>query len=362
MMQAQQFSRLVLDWYQLYGRKTLPWQSPKTPYQVWLSEVMLQQTQVATVIPYFQRFMAKFPQVADLAAAPLDEVLHLWTGLGYYARARNLHKAAQIIVAQYGGEFPTNFADVVALPGVGRSTAGAILSLSLGQRHPILDGNVKRVLARCYAVSGWPGKKEVENQLWQLSDEVTPATGVSQFNQAMMDLGAMVCTRSKPKCSLCPLHAGCQSYIHSNWMDYPGKKPKQTLPEKSAYFALMQHGEQVWLEQRPAVGLWGGLYCFPQFANKEQLQQYLNQCGIALAQTQQLIAFRHTFSHFHLDIMPIWCNVQESKACMEEKAGLWYNLVQPPEVGLAAPVERLLQQLQREPITSQPPLSGISDW
>ena len=168
MMQAQQFAQVVLDWYQRYGRKTLPWQLEKTAYQVWLSEVMLQQTQVATVIPYFQRFMARFPNVRALAEAPLDEVLHLWTGLGYYARARNLHKAAQTIVAQHGGEFPTTFAEIADLPGVGRSTAGAVLSLALGQHYPILDGNVKRVLARCYAVEGWPGKKEVENRLWKI--------------------------------------------------------------------------------------------------------------------------------------------------------------------------------------------------
>ena len=192
----------------------------------------MQQTQVATVIPYFQRFMARFPNVRALAEAPLDEVLHLWTGLGYYARARNLHKAAQTIVAQHGGEFPTTFAEIADLPGVGRSTAGAVLSLALGQHYPILDGNVKRVLARCYAVEGWPGKKEVENRLWKISEEVTPAQGVGQFNQAMMDLGAMVCTRSKPKCELCPLNVGCLSYANHSWANYPGKKPKQTLPEK----------------------------------------------------------------------------------------------------------------------------------
>lgn len=191
---ATQFSAQVLDWYDKYGRKTLPWQIAKTPYKVWLSEVMLQQTQVTTVIPYFERFMARFPTVVDLANAPLDEVLHLWTGLGYYARARNLHKAAQQVATLHGGEFPRTFDEVAALPGVGRSTAGAILSLSLGQHYPILDGNVKRVLARCYAVSGWPGKKEVEKRLWDISEEVTPAEGVERFNQAMMDLGAMVCT------------------------------------------------------------------------------------------------------------------------------------------------------------------------
>ena len=187
----------------------------------------MQQTRVATVIPYFQRFMARFPNVRALAEAPLDEVLHLWTGLGYYARARNLHKAAQTIVAQHGGEFPTTFAEIADLPGVGRSTAGAVLSLALGQHYPILDGNVKRVLARCYAVEGWPCKKEVENRLWKISEEVTPAQGVGQFNRAMMDLGAMVCTRSKPKCELCPLNVGCLSYANHSWANYPARNPSR---------------------------------------------------------------------------------------------------------------------------------------
>lgn len=235
MMQSSQFSQQVLDWYQLYGRKTLPWQLEKTPYKVWLSEVMLQQTQVSTVIPYFERFISRFPDICALAAAPLDEVLHLWTGLGYYARARNLHKAAQVVATQHSGRFPETMEQVTDLPGVGRSTAGAILSLSLGQHYPILDGNVKRVLARCYAVSGWPGKKEVEKCLWQLSEQVTPAAGVGHFNQAMMDLGAMVCTRSKPKCEICPLNNGCVAYATGSQASYPGKKPKQTLPVRTGW-------------------------------------------------------------------------------------------------------------------------------
>ncbi|QOL13622.1 A/G-specific adenine glycosylase [Dickeya dianthicola] len=345
MMQAQQFAQQVLEWYERYGRKTLPWQLEKTPYKVWLSEVMLQQTQVTTVIPYFERFMARFPTVAELAAAPLDEVLHLWTGLGYYARARNLHKAAQTIVDRRGGEFPTRFDDIVDLPGVGRSTAGAILSLSLGQHYPILDGNVKRVLARGYAVAGWPGKKEVEKRLWTLSETVTPARGVEKFNQAMMDLGAMVCTRSRPKCELCPLSNGCIAYANHSWAEYPGKKPKQTLPEKTAWFLLLQNGPTVWLEQRPAVGLWGGLYCFPQFPSPDDLTQWLDQRGIRRQALRQGIAFRHTFSHFHLDIVPMWLEFSDPGSCMDEGAGLWYNLAQPPSVGLAAPVERLLRQL-----------------
>ncbi|MEA9445001.1 A/G-specific adenine glycosylase [Candidatus Fukatsuia symbiotica] len=345
MIPAQQFAQWVLEWYQCYGRKTLPWQQDKTPYQVWLSEVMLQQTQVATVIPYFQRFITRFPDILTLASAPLDEVLHLWTGLGYYARARNLHKTAQTIVDHHQGKFPTTFAEIVALPGIGRSTAGAILSLALGQHFSILDGNVKRVLSRCYAISGWPGQKEVEKRLWQMSEKVTPANGVGQFNQAMMDLGATVCTRSQPKCEFCPLNSGCLSHATRSWLHYPGKKPARKLPEKTAYFLLMQQGTQIWLEQRPPVGLWGGLFCFPQFSQRTELVFWLQQRGLQEKDLHQLGAFRHTFSHFHLDIIPLRLYNSLVKRCMDDSAGLWYNLKQPPSVGLAAPVERLLQQI-----------------
>ncbi|AMG68481.1 A/G-specific adenine glycosylase [Providencia stuartii] len=348
-MEAQQFSLAVLNWYHQYGRKTLPWQKEKTSYHVWLSEVMLQQTQVSTVIPYFEKFIRRFPDVKDLANAPLDEVLHLWTGLGYYARARNLHKAAKIIAERFNGQFPTTFDDVVALPGVGRSTAGAILSLSQQQHYPILDGNVKRVLARCYAVEGWPGKKEVENRLWDISTEVTPKEGVQFFNQAMMDLGAMVCTRSKPKCELCPLHLGCIAYANHSWQDYPGKKPKQKIPEKTAWFLIMQQGDHVWLEQRPPSGIWGGLFAFPQFETQEQMNAWLSQSGIQHDTPEQLIAFRHTFSHFHLDIIPVKVNIQAFTSAMDEGKGLWYNLNLGATIGLAAPVESLLQQLAVPP-------------
>ena len=345
MMDAQQFSQVVLDWYHKYGRKTLPWQQEKTPYHVWLSEVMLQQTQVATVIPYFERFIARFPNVSALAKAPLDEVLHLWTGLGYYARARNLHKAAQHIVDKHQGQFPDTFEDVCALPGVGRSTAGAILSLSLKKPYPILDGNVKRVLARCYAVEGWPGKKEVENKLWEISEQVTPTKRVEYFNQAMMDLGAMVCTRTKPKCELCPLNTGCIAYAHHSWADYPGKKPKKAIPEKTTYFLILQYDNLVWLDKRPPAGIWGGLFAFPQFETKMLLEQWLAEHGLENSKTEQLISFRHTFSHFHLDIVPICVKLSTFTSLMEAQQGLWYNLQTPASVGLAAPVENLLRQL-----------------
>ena len=360
------FAQAVLTWYDKFGRKHLPWQQNKTLYGVWLSEVMLQQTQVATVIPYFERFVKTFPNLTALADAPLDEVLHLWTGLGYYARARNLHKAAQVMRDQYCGKFPTEFEQVLALPGVGRSTAGAILSSCLNAPYAILDGNVKRVLSRYFAVNGWPGEKKTEDRLWQLTGEVTPNAQVADFNQAMMDLGAMVCTRSKPKCGLCPLQSNCRANAEQNWQVYPGKKPKKALPERDSYFLLLEKDGKVALEQRENAGLWGGLYCFPQFADKEELLAYLASKGIQ--QYQEWAAFRHTFSHFHLDIYPIyarfddqtnpedvdrsdWKKVAEKQnqyqSALLSAVKYWYDPQNPDPIGLATPVKNLLTQYVR---------------
>ncbi|WP_109843554.1 A/G-specific adenine glycosylase [Aggregatibacter aphrophilus] len=360
------FAQAVLTWYDKFGRKHLPWQQNKTLYGVWLSEVMLQQTQVATVIPYFERFVKTFPNLTALADAPLDEVLHLWTGLGYYARARNLHKAAQVMRDQYCGKFPTEFEQVLALPGVGRSTAGAILSSCLNAPYAILDGNVKRVLSRYFAVNGWPGEKKTEDRLWQLTGEVTPNAQVADFNQAMMDLGAMVCTRSKPKCGLCPLQSNCRANAEQNWQAYPGKKPKKALPERESYFLLLEKDGKVALEQRENAGLWGGLYCFPQFADKQELLAYLASNGIQ--QYQEWAAFRHTFSHFHLDIYPIyarfddqtnpedvdrsdWKKVAEKQnqyqSALLSAVKYWYDPQNPDPIGLATPVKNLLTQYVR---------------
>lgn len=353
------FAKGVLAWYQQYGRKHLPWQQNKTLYGVWLSEVMLQQTQVATVIPYFERFIQRFPTIVDLANAPIDEVLHLWTGLGYYARARNLHKAAQQIRDEFGGQFPTDFADVFALSGVGRSTAGAVLSSVLDAPYPILDGNVKRVLSRYFAVEGWAGEKAVENKLWDLTARVTPTSQVADFNQAMMDLGAMICTRSKPKCALCPLEKGCQANAQQAWADFPAKKPKKVLPEKQSYFLILKQGTKVLLEKREAKGLWGGLYVFPQFEDLEDLKRSVSGKNL---QMTQLIAFRHTFSHFHLDIFPILVELNPQKSdkslplvvsenqgnylsSVSSRGNYWYDLQQPSEVGLATPIKRILDEL-----------------
>nr|WP_218057790.1 A/G-specific adenine glycosylase [Gilliamella apicola] len=344
-MTIRHFSQAVLTWYEQYGRKSLPWQVKKSSYHVWLSEVMLQQTQVATVIPYFNRFIEHFPQITDLAKAPIDDVLHLWTGLGYYARARNLHKAAQLIVDKFNGIFPTKFDDVIGLPGIGRSTAGAILSLAQNQHYPILDGNVKRVLARYFTVEGWPGIKTVENRLWQLSEQVTPKHKVEKFNQAMMDIGAMVCTRTKPKCALCPLQNHCLAYKNESWRLYPTKKTKNTIPEKIAYFLMLEYNHAIWLEKRPPSGIWGGLYCFPQFSSKQAIADWLKKQGIQTTAPKQLVAFRHTFSHFHLDIFPIHCVITKYTKCFNESVGYWYNLKSNnAKIGLATPVYNLLKQ------------------
>ncbi|WP_116475264.1 A/G-specific adenine glycosylase [Zobellella maritima] len=342
-MNTDSFAERVLDWYQRHGRKTLPWQLNKTPYRVWVSEIMLQQTQVNTVIPYYQRFMASFPDVVSLADADSDQVLHHWTGLGYYARARNLHQAARIIRDHYQGRFPERFEEVLGLPGIGRSTAGAVLSLSLGQHHGILDGNVKRVLARWLALEGWPGKKEVENRLWEQVGRLTPQQGVEQYNQAMMDLGATICTRSRPSCERCPVQDDCRAYALGTPTAYPHGKPKTAkIPEKQACFLLLKHHQQLLLVQRPPQGLWGGLYCFPEFRDEIELRAWLARHPEA-GEPQPLPGFRHTFSHFHLDISPFLVELERQP--LEVMAGnerLWYNLQRPASVGLAAATKKLL--------------------
>ena len=340
------FAQRVLVWFDQHGRKHLPWQQDVTPYKVWVSEIMLQQTQVTTVIPYFERFMTSFPSVYALANASQDDVLHHWTGLGYYARARNLHKAAKALVDEHGGEFPNDIDAVVALPGIGRSTAGAILSLSRNERHPILDGNVKRVLARYYAIAGWPGQKAVENALWEVAEKNTPLKRCGNYTQVMMDLGAMVCTRSKPKCDMCPLQSDCIAYAQGAQADYPGKKPKKALPVKSTFMMVAQYNQQVYLEQRPPTGLWGGLYGFIEVASVEEGINTLHGKGIEVADTQVLDSFRHTFSHFHLDITPVVAVVNSTPTKqVAEFASKWFMLNEPIEVGLAAPTTKIIKQL-----------------
>ncbi|WP_298444848.1 A/G-specific adenine glycosylase [uncultured Ferrimonas sp.] len=338
------FASQILSWYHQHGRKTLPWQHNRTPYRVWLSEVMLQQTQVATVIPYFERFTERFPTLTDLANADIDEVLHLWTGLGYYARGRNLHKCAQVIRDQHNGEFPTDIDTVMSLPGIGRSTAGAILSLSLNQPHAILDGNVKRVLARHNTIDGWYGVKAVENKLWQVAIANSPSTEIQPYNQAMMDMGAMICTRTKPKCDRCPVAASCQARLTHRIADFPGKKPKKDKPAKRGMLLVLLHDNQIYLEKRPPSGIWGGLWCMPQFDNDTALERYLANLPLA-AEPEPLAAFRHTFSHYHLDIEPMVALLTHKPNRVAEQQGDWYALGEQHSIGLAAATEKILAQL-----------------
>ncbi|WP_308365141.1 MULTISPECIES: A/G-specific adenine glycosylase [unclassified Microbulbifer] len=347
-MTPNQFQQAVLTWFDHHGRKDLPWQQNITPYRVWVSEIMLQQTQVSAVIPYFQRFMASFPTLADLAGAPLDQVLAHWSGLGYYARARNLHKCAKAVMEKHGGEFPPDIDALTELPGIGRSTAGAIASISMGLRAPILDGNVKRVLARLHAVDGWPGQSAVANRLWQLAERYTPQERCNHYTQAMMDLGATLCTRSKPRCGDCPLVSACTASAQGNPRDYPGKKPRAEKPVRESTMLLIEHGEQIYLEQRPPSGIWGGLWCPPQ---AEKPGQWLAERGWRTAETQTLPPLRHTFTHFHLDITPVWVRLEKMPAQVAEAGGGWYKLRQlnrpraAQQLGLPAPILKLAKQL-----------------
>ena len=344
--QQPAFSARLLAWFDQYGRKNLPWQQPRSPYRVWVSEIMLQQTQVTTVIPYFERFMQHFPTVEQLANAPLDEVLHLWSGLGYYARARNLHKAAQHIVHTHHGQFPTTFAAWLDLPGIGRSTAGAILAQALNQRYAILDGNVKRILTRYFAVEGWPGTTAVTATLWDYADELTPSDRIADYTQAIMDLGATLCRRSKPLCEQCPVQMDCRAYQQQRTADFPTPKPKRAKPTRSTQMLILvnQNGELL-LERRPPVGIWGGLLSFPQLAITDSAADWAQQRLGKIDILDTWSSFRHTFSHFHLDITPVIARITAlNPQVMAEDHWVWFTPGSSTG-GLAAPVTKLISQL-----------------
>ena len=346
-MAVNVFSWRVLHWYAEKGRRDLPWQYNTTPYRVWVSEIMLQQTQVATVIPYYRRFMKRFPDIPALAAAGIDQVLHLWTGLGYYARARNLHAAAVIIRDRHAGQFPETFDEVLALPGIGRSTAGAILALARGQRHAILDGNVKRVLARFHAIEGWPGKSEVLQRLWELAERHTPKRQVADYTQAMMDLGATVCTRGRPDCEGCPLAADCLARQASRQREYPSPRPRKALPIRRTRMLLLYNDRhEVLLEQRPSSGIWGGLWSLPELAGDEGVEDWCSgRLGLPVQVTGEWPVVQHTFSHFRLEMRPVLARAAETSAAVRDATGwLWYKPGAGQERGFAAPVAQLLQR------------------
>ena len=347
---AEAFAQRLLDWFALHGRQTLPWQSNPTPYRVWVSEVMLQQTQVATVIPYYERFMVRFPDVASLASAPLDEVLHLWTGLGYYARARNLQACAQVVVAQYGGAFPQALQAMMELPGIGRSTAGAILALSGGQRRPILDGNAKRVLARVFGIAGDPASKPVLQALWAKADACTPAEAVAAYTQAIMDLGATVCTRSRPACSACPVNAGCVAALEGRQSQLPGRKQKRVRPSRQAtiLIAEIEHNGStaVLVERRPPSGVWGGLWSPPQFVSESDALAWCRREFGDTAESQLLPPIDHAFTHFDLRLNPLRVRCARKTTVHDADTHRWYPLEAPPRIGLPQPIRRLFERLR----------------
>ncbi len=359
------FAEQILDWFVTHGRHDLPWQKNPTPYRVWVSEIMLQQTQVATVIPYFQRFMARFPDVHALAAAPVDQVLHLWTGLGYYARARNLHKTAQQVCAEHRGRFPDSVEKLESLPGIGRSTAGAIAALALHIRAPILDGNVKRVLTRYFAIAGFPESSAVKARLWELAESLVPDSGIAAYTQAMMDLGATLCTRSQPDCERCPLSDRCQALAADAIATYPGKKPRQDKPVKAVQMIILRNERgEVLLEKRADTGIWGGLYSLPeqplpkptgQGEAKAPSKVEFNGLSCDLTVAIRLPEVRHSFTHYHLDILPLLVEAEPTTdaAAADSDRWLWYALDHSLEVGLAAPVKKLLSRLAEDshPIT-----------
>jgi A/G-specific adenine glycosylase len=338
------FAQRLLAWFAEHGRHDLPWQQPRTRYRVWLSEIMLQQTQVSTVIDYFQRFVADLPDLASLAEASEDQVLALWSGLGYYSRARNLHAAAKQCMQQHAGELPGELDALIALPGIGRSTAAAILAQADNQPHAILDGNVKRVLARFYAVEGWTGKPKVERELWAYAEQHTPTSDCVDYTQAIMDLGATLCRRSMPACQRCPVAERCQARAEGRTEELPHRKPKKTRPERQRQLLLIRSNDAYLLQRRPGVGLWGGLYCPPIAETLDELAASLPGLSLEQAKRQIELDFQHDFSHFRLQAQ-VWQVDVPSGQAVQDSEHRWLNEHQALQTGLPAPIRSLFKRL-----------------
>jgi len=338
------FSARLIHWQRRHGRHDLPWQQTRDAYRIWLSEIMLQQTQVATVIPYYQRFLARFPDVAALAASPVETVLEVWAGLGYYARARNLHRCAQVIVSEHQGGFPQDPVLLAGLPGIGRSTAAAICVFAFGTRAAILDGNVKRVLARCFAIEGFPGNAKVEREMWQLAESLLPAADNEAYTQGLMDLGATLCTRSNPACDDCPMHEICMARRDGKQADLPVAKPGKTLPEREVRVLVITDGQRYLLERRPPTGIWGGLLALPELSSShETAGDFVRRRGCRLLETVELAALRHAFSHFRMNIQPMLCRVEAMGGLVEEPGWEWLDARGIDSAALPAPVKRVLK-------------------
>ncbi len=338
------FSSRLISWQKKYGRHDLPWQG-ESAYRIWLSEIMLQQTQVATVIPYYLRFIESFPDVVTLAAATEEQVLAHWSGLGYYARGRNLLKAARLIVDNYGGQFPRDYEQILVLPGIGRSTAAAITALAWYERRSILDGNVKRVLARFCGIDGWTGERKVEELLWRKAEKLLPESDVAVYTQALMDMGATVCTRSRPRCVNCPVKTDCVALQADRVGQLPSPRPRKVIPERKSSFLLLKHGNEIMLEKRPASGIWGGLWCTPQVDEAEEAN-YLSRHNMQITRRIELDTFTHAFTHFKLHIRPVLLELASKPLRTEQQGCVWLGLDEALGAAIPSPVRQLLLTMQ----------------
>ncbi len=345
------FSELLIAWQKQHGRHQLPWQQTRDAYRIWLSEIMLQQTQVATVIPYYQRFLQRFPDVAALAAAPVDEVMALWAGLGYYTRARNLHRCAQAVVERHGGQFPSDVTQLAALSGIGQSTAAAIAAFAYGARAAILDGNVKRVFCRVFGIDGFPGQAAVEKQLWQRASALLPARDIEAYTQGLMDLGATLCTRTRPRCSDCPMQSRCVAFATGRTAELPARKPKKATPEKSTVMLVVRHQGELLLEQRPPSGIWGGLQSLPELerlGGDASATDLHSEVKLALADMgevaaiEALPAFMHAFTHYKLFVTPLRVELSQRHLMAGQSAYGWRAADALADAALPSPVRRLL--------------------
>jgi A/G-specific adenine glycosylase len=342
---SRSFSGRLLRWYAAHGRHDLPWQHPRSAYRVWVSEIMLQQTQVATVIDYFARFVERFPNLQALAHAPLDDVLALWAGLGYYSRARNLHRAADLCIERHGGDLPDSLAELAALPGIGRSTAGAILAQAHGQRVPILDGNAKRVLARFHGVRGDLSRPHAQRTLWRLSEDALPQQQLPDYTQALMDLGATLCTRRTPRCGDCPLHADCVARRDDLTAEIPATRRRTALPQRALYLLLVTDAQQrVLLVRRPPSGIWGGLWSLPEATDRDTaVRDAQDRYGLTLGGTRALPSIVHTFTHFRLTANPLHARlVRKASRVGDTPDHAFVARADAPRYGCPKPVARLL--------------------
>ena len=336
------FASALIGWQRRYGRSDLPWQGTRDPYRVWLSEVMLQQTQVATVIPYYERFLRRFPTLESLAQAPEDEVLRLWSGLGYYARGRNLQAAARAVICD--GSFPRTAEEIEKLPGVGRTTAAAIAVFAFGERAAILDGNVKRVLARYHGIEGWPGERSVQDALWRRAHAALPQRHTEVYTQALMDLGATVCTSRAPRCEACPVNPKCEARKSGRTAEIPAPRPRKALPQKAVTWLLLVEENHILLEKRPAPGIWGGLWSFPEAPAKRLMHYCRSTMGCELRSRKALEILHHGFTHFRLEIQPLLCGVRRTLQ-VETPGRVWAEVEEAARAAVPTPVRTLLARL-----------------